>query len=132
MTESLQRAQRQLSRRRSLRRWVPAAIVGSLASVGVGTATAWVSPQARIPLATSGRAATANPVASQLARNIAALRQASQDLATANAEISTLPRLVVTSSAGQASASSPPLPSIAPVAIPNLPPATHATTGASG
>jgi hypothetical protein len=75
----------------------------------------------------------ANTAASaQLARNIAAFRQASQTLAAADAEISALPRLVVSNPSGQSAAPAPSLPSIAPVAIPNLPPAAHATTGASG
>lgn len=133
MAEALQRAQRQLSRRRSLRRWLPAVIVGSLASLGVGTATAWVSPKARTAITASGPAATANTAAAaQLARNVAALRQASQTLAAADAEISALPRFVVTTPTGQSAASAPAPPSMAPVTIPNLPPAAHATTGASG
>ncbi|HVA10148.1 MAG TPA: hypothetical protein VNG12_25805 [Acidimicrobiales bacterium] len=126
MADALQRARRQLARRRALRRRVPALVVGTLASLGVGAAAAWVSPKARVPV-TANTAATA-----QLARNFAALRQTSQALAAAVAQIDALPRFVVTSPTGQSAASAAPGPSIAPVIVPTLPPAVHATTGASG
>lgn len=135
MADALQRARRQLSRRRSLRRWLPAVVVGSLASLGVGSATAWVVPKARIPVTAAGPATLANTkAAAQLARDVDALRQASQALSADDAEIAALPHLAVATQNGQSAnrASAPALPSIAPVTVPNLPPAAHATTGASG
>ena len=141
MTDGLHRARRQLTRRRSLRRWVPAAVVGALATLGAGSAVAWVSPMSRNAATVSGPTPAQAAASARLARSVAALRQVRASLASADAAIGVLPRLVIpapaaqsigAAPAGQATGAVGALPALAPVRIPGPPPAVHATTGASG
>lgn len=116
-----------------MRRWLPGALIGSLASLCVAAAVAWVSPRARLPVATAAAApaaATAAPE-SEVTRDAAALRDLSRILTGDDQQISGLLRSI-TASAGQPATPAPPLPAIPPVAIPSAAPAPHATTGGSG
>ncbi|MHB1854833.1 MAG: hypothetical protein ACYCS2_07235 [Acidimicrobiales bacterium] len=130
MVDAVARARRQLARRRWLRRWLPSAIVTTAVPLGALGSIAWVWPRATTPVV-SGRPVTPRvppAQASGLAGQAAALRALSAALSASEAQIAALPR----PSGTTGSVSLPPLPALPPAQSFSAPPASHATTGASG
>jgi len=129
MADAVARARRQLARRRWLRRWLPSAVVTTAVPLGALGSIAWVWPRAATPVV-SGRPAAPRALAqvSGLASQAAALRALSAALSNSDAQIAALPH----PPGATGSVSLPPLPSLPPAQSFSAPPASHATTGASG
>lgn len=130
MGDGVSRARRQLARRAWLRRRLPAAIVTTTVPLGAIGAVAWVSPRTSAPVV------SARPVdpriqagmSRQLVADAAAVRSLSAKLSSDEAQIAALPR----QSRATGPLGLPPLRSLPPVPSFSPPPASHATTGASG
>ncbi|HVA43593.1 MAG TPA: hypothetical protein VNF50_08925 [Acidimicrobiales bacterium] len=129
MADAVARARRQLARRRWLRRWLPSAIVTTAVPLAALSSIAWVWPRATTPVVSRHPLAprVLAPV-SGLASQADALRALSGALSASEAQIAALPR----PSGATESVSLPPLPSLSPAQSFSAPPASHATTGASG
>ncbi len=134
MTDSFNKARKQLSRQRALRRWLPSVVVSSAATIGVGLTSAWVwsaSGNASPAAIKSDQANTR--LATQVTLDQSLLSHIRSNLSSAENQLANLPQLASPNGAASSLGTLPPLsalPAVGPIS--GLAPAVHATTGASG